>query len=80
MVRDRPKGYRKKTKDSLAVTQRLGESLLTIALGLLATLDGHVESPKVVLELEVDRPLRCWKVDFLYFLFPRNFVDLSYIL
>ena len=80
MVRDRPKGYRKKTKDSLAVTKRLGESLLTIALGLLAALDGHVESTKVVLELEVDSPLRCWKVDFLYFLFPRNFVDLSYIL
>ena len=38
----------------LAFTQRLCQSLLSVALRLLAPLDGHVQCAKMVLEFQVD--------------------------
>jgi len=66
--------------DLLALTQRLCQSFLAVALCLLAPLDGHVQCAKVVLEFQVDGSLSCGEGNLLDGLATRNLIDLGNVL
>ena len=67
-------------QSSLALSKGLVESLLPVALGLLASLDSHVQCSEMVLKFKVDGTFGCGERDLLPLRVPRDFVNLGNIL
>ena len=64
----------------LALTQRLCQAFLPVALGFLTPLDSHVQGAKVVLKFQVDCSLSCGEGNLLDGLAARNLIDLGNVL
>lgn len=64
----------------LALSQRLGKATLSVALGLLASFDRHIEGAQVMFEFQINGTFCSRKDNFLDLLCPRNFVDFSDVL